>query len=127
MTRAGHVHLGKLRIRMSGPAGAYGRRIAERAIEQLSAELPAGLTGEIGRLELKVHVRAGASEAEVEQAIAGAMKNSLQNVRTCGSAEPPRQPTPQAAHQCQNDGPAGDRKLFHKHSSMSTTTAFEKS
>jgi hypothetical protein len=96
MTRAGHVHLGKLRIRMSGPAGAYGRRIAERAIEQLSAELPAGLTGEIGRLELKVHVRAGASEAEVEQAIAGAMKNSLQNVRTCGSAEPPRQPTPQA-------------------------------
>jgi hypothetical protein len=86
-TPAPAVAIERLSLRLPGPAAtrassaALGRRVAARAAALLAERLPAGAAGHVGRIRLRVPVRAAGGaetgEAEMSEAVATALARAL--------------------------------------------------
>lgn len=76
--RAAAIQIGQLNLRIPGNGEEAGHRIANGIAESLAQQLPSGLQGQFGALNLRVRVPPGASEGEMSGAIAGAIINALQ-------------------------------------------------
>ena len=70
------VNVEGLRLRLPGQSAAGGRRVAEQAMAMVAQRLPAGLTGDVPAIKLRVRA-AGASEARLSAAIAEAVIATL--------------------------------------------------
>lgn len=72
------LQIGQLNLRMPGSSAAVGHRVANGMAQRLAQQVPDGLQGQYGALNVRVQVPAGASEAEIEGAIAQSILNTLQ-------------------------------------------------
>lgn len=72
------LQIGQLNLRLPGSSAAVGQRVAHGMAQRLAQQLPAGMQGQYGALNVRVQVPDGASEVEVEAAIAHSILNALQ-------------------------------------------------
>jgi hypothetical protein len=72
------IQIGQLHLRIPGNNAEVGHRVANGMAESLAQQLPSGLQGQFGALNLQVRLPPGASEAEMSGAIAQAIINVLQ-------------------------------------------------
>lgn len=75
------VHIGQLNLRIPGSNTEMARRVTDGIGQSLAQKIPAGMQRHIGALSVRVQVPAGASEAEMSDAIAGKIMNALQKGR----------------------------------------------
>jgi hypothetical protein len=73
---SGGVRIGALKMSLPLPSGRAGERVAREAVARAAERLPAGLLGNIDRLELRVRPRAP-GEAALTAAIAEALISAL--------------------------------------------------
>ena len=71
------VRIGKLNLRIPGDDPQMARRVADGLAENLARKVPAGMRSEIGSLDVRVRVPAGASDAEMSEAISEAILKAL--------------------------------------------------
>jgi hypothetical protein len=76
--RAPGIQIGQLNLRIPGDSAEVGHRVANGMAESLAQQVPSGLQGQFGALNVRVRLPPGASEAEMSEAIAGAIINALQ-------------------------------------------------
>ncbi|MBE9066457.1 hypothetical protein IQ260_07310 [Leptolyngbya cf. ectocarpi LEGE 11479] len=76
------LQIGQLNLRLPGSSAAVGQRVANGMAQRLVQQLPAGMQGQYGALNVRVEVPAGASEVEVEVAIAQSILSALQRGNT---------------------------------------------
>ncbi len=76
--KAPAIQIGQLNLRMPGNSAEAGHRVANGIAESLAQQVPSGLRGEFGALNLRVRLPPGASEAEMSGEIAQAIINALQ-------------------------------------------------
>jgi hypothetical protein len=72
----GGASVDSLALTIPGQNAAFGRRVAERAMNLVAERLPANVSGDYGALKLKVRVRGG-SEGEMSESIATALLRTL--------------------------------------------------
>lgn len=72
------LQIGQLNLRLPGSSAAVGQRVANGMAQRLAQQLPAELQGQYGALNVRVQVPVGASEAEIEGAIAQSILSALQ-------------------------------------------------
>jgi hypothetical protein len=72
------LQIGQLNLSVPGQGAEAGHRVANGVTESLAQQLPAGLQGHYGALNVRVPMPAGASEGEMSAAIAGAIISALQ-------------------------------------------------
>ncbi|MEM9088862.1 MAG: hypothetical protein AAGC93_08980 [Cyanobacteria bacterium P01_F01_bin.53] len=77
-SNASGVQINQLNLRVPGRDAQVGHRVANGMAEQLAQQLPPGLKGEFGALTVRVQVGPGASEGEMNEAIAQAILQALQ-------------------------------------------------
>jgi hypothetical protein len=71
------VHIGQLNLRIPGDGAKTGYRVANGIAQGLSQKVPTGMQHQIGALSVRVHVPAGASEAQISDAISEAIVRAL--------------------------------------------------
>lgn len=72
------VHIGQLNLRIPGSNAERAHRVTTGIAQSLAQRMPVGRQRHIGALSVRVQVPAGASEAEISEAIAGKIMNALQ-------------------------------------------------
>jgi len=72
------IQIGQLNLRITGNSAEVGHRVVNGMTERLAQQLPSGLQGQFGALHLRVRLPTAASEADMSEAIAGAIINALQ-------------------------------------------------
>ncbi len=72
------IQIGQLNLGIPGNGAEAGHRVANGIAEHLVRQVPSGLQGEFGALNLRVKLPPGASEAQMSEAIALAISNALQ-------------------------------------------------
>ena len=72
------VQIGQMNLRLPGKDDKAGHRIANGIGDSLAQQMPSGLQGQIGALNLRVRLPPGASETEMSHAIASSIVNALQ-------------------------------------------------
>jgi hypothetical protein len=77
-SRTPAIQIGQLNLRIPGNSAEVGHRVANGMAESLAQQLPSGLQGQFGALNVRVRLPLGASETEMSEAIAGAIINALQ-------------------------------------------------
>ena len=73
----GRVSIDSLHLHVEGGNAASGRRLASAVVERLARGLPRVGAAELDRLELRVELPAGASEAATVEAVTRAVARSL--------------------------------------------------
>ena len=73
---SGGVRIGALKMSLPLSSARAGERVAREAVARASERLPAGLLGNVARLELRVRPRAP-GEAALTEAIAEALVSAL--------------------------------------------------
>jgi hypothetical protein len=76
------IHIGQLNLRMPGHGAERAHRVAHGIGELLGRKVPADQHRRLGALSLRVHVGADATEADMSDAIAGAIANVLRKGET---------------------------------------------
>ena len=76
--KAPAIQIGQLNLRVPGNNPETGHRVANGVAESLARQIPPGLQGKFGALNVRVQLPPGASEGEMSGAIAGAILNALQ-------------------------------------------------
>jgi hypothetical protein len=71
------IHIGQLNLRVSGKDDEAGRRLAEGIARKLAGEIPPGMRGRLGALNIRVPVAAAANEAEISAVTAEAVVEAL--------------------------------------------------
>ena len=71
------VHIGQLNLRMPGASADTAHRVANGIGQGLPQTVPAGLQRHLGALSVRVHVPAGATAAEMSDAVAEAIVRAL--------------------------------------------------
>ncbi len=71
------IQIGQLNLRLPGNSAEVGHRVAHGIAESLAQQVPPGLQGQFGALNLRVRLPPGASEGEMSGAIAKAIINRL--------------------------------------------------
>lgn len=71
------VHIGQLNISVPGSNAEAGQRISSQLANNLAQQLPAGLQGHIGALNLRVSVAPSASESEISSAVSDSIIGAL--------------------------------------------------
>jgi hypothetical protein len=71
------IHIGQLNLRMPGTSADTAHGVAHGIAEDLAQKVPAGMQRHLGALSVRVQVPAGATEAEMSDAIAEAIMRAL--------------------------------------------------
>jgi hypothetical protein len=71
------VHIGQLNLRIPGANGEAGHRVANGIGQSLAERISAGMQRHLGALSVRVQVPAGATEAEMSDAVAEAIMRAL--------------------------------------------------
>ena len=71
------IQIGQLNLRVPGNNPEAGHRLANSVAESLARQIPPGLQGKFGALNVRVRLPLGASEAEMSGAIAQSILNVL--------------------------------------------------
>jgi hypothetical protein len=72
------IHIGQLNLRMPGHNADMAHRVANRIGQGLAQKVPTGMQRYLGALSVRVQVPAGATEAEMSEAVAAAIIKALQ-------------------------------------------------
>ena len=75
--KAPAIQIGQLNLRVPGNSPETGHQVANGVAESLARQIPPGLQGKFGALNVRVRLPPGASEGEMSGAIAGAILNAL--------------------------------------------------
>jgi hypothetical protein len=75
--RKAAVQIGQLNLRVPGNSAEAGHRIARGVAEGLAREVPAGMRKQLGALDVRVRAPAGATEAEMNDAVVEAILRLL--------------------------------------------------
>ena len=67
------IHIGQLNLQIPGNHAETGHRVVNGITASLAQQLPSGLQGEFGALNLRVRLPSGVSEAQMSEAIAEAI------------------------------------------------------
>lgn len=70
-------HVGQLNLRVPGESAETGHRIANGIAESLARKVPAGMQRQLGAQNVRVRLPAGATEAEMSDAISEAIVKAL--------------------------------------------------
>ena len=81
------VHIGQLNLRIPGRSAETGHRAANGIAESLARKVPAGMQRQLGALNVRIQVPAGASEAEISDAVSEAIMKTLYRGGKGASAE----------------------------------------
>lgn len=73
------IQIGQLNLRLPADGADSSSRIAGGIGQSLAQRLPAGVPRNIGALNIRVQLVAGASEAETSEAVASAIVKALRN------------------------------------------------
>jgi hypothetical protein len=71
------LHIGQLNLRVPGKSAETGHRVANGIAASLARKAPAGMRRQFGALNLRVRLPAGASEAEICDAVSEAIMKAL--------------------------------------------------
>ncbi len=71
------IHIGQLNLRISGNSAERGHHVAAGIAQSLAQKVPVGMRRHLGALSVRVQVPAGASEAEMSNAISEAIMRAL--------------------------------------------------
>jgi len=72
------IQIGQINLRIPSNSAEAGQRVANGIGESLAQQMPPGLQGRFGALNVRVQLPPGASEGEMSSAIARAIINALQ-------------------------------------------------
>ncbi len=70
------IHIGQLDLRIPGNSAETAHHVAHGIAQSMAQKIPAGLQRRLGALSVRVRVPAGASEAEMSDAVAEAIVNA---------------------------------------------------
>lgn len=71
------IHIGQLNLRIPGNSAVSAHRVAYGIGQDLAQKVPTGMQRRLGALSIRVQVPAGATEAEMSDAIAEAIMRAL--------------------------------------------------
>jgi hypothetical protein len=71
------IHIGQLNLRIPGDSADTANRVADGIGRGLAQRVPAGMRRRLGALSVRVQVPAGATEAEMSDAVATAIVKAL--------------------------------------------------
>ena len=71
------IHIGQLHLRMPGTSAGTAHRVANGIGQSLARNVPTGMRRHLGALSVRVQVPAGATEAEMSDAVAEAIMRAL--------------------------------------------------
>jgi hypothetical protein len=71
------IQIGQLNLRVPGSSAATANRVADGIAQGLEQRIPTGAHRHLGALSVRVQVPAGATEAEMSDAVAGAIARAL--------------------------------------------------
>jgi len=71
------VQIGQLNLRVPGRSAETGHRVANGIAESLAGKVPAGMRRQFGALNVRVQLPAGATEADMSDAVAEAIMRAL--------------------------------------------------
>jgi hypothetical protein len=71
------IHIGQLNLRIPGTSADTAHRVANGIGQDLANKVPIDMQRRLGALSIRVQVPAGATEAEISDAIAEAILNAL--------------------------------------------------
>ena len=71
------IHIGQLHLRIPGTSADTAHRVANDIGQGLANKVPIGIQRRLGALSVRVQVPAGATEAEMSDAIAEAIMRAL--------------------------------------------------
>jgi hypothetical protein len=71
------IHIGQLNLRIPGKGTEPAHRVADGIAQSLAQKVPTDMHRRLGALSVRVHVPAGATEAEMSDAVAGAIVKVL--------------------------------------------------
>jgi hypothetical protein len=71
------IHIGQLNLRMPGNSADTAYRVANGIGQSLAQKVPAGIERRLGALSIRVQVPAGATEAEMSEAVSSAIVKAL--------------------------------------------------
>jgi hypothetical protein len=71
------IRIGQLNLRLPGDSAQAGHRVADGISERLARTVPPDISHRLGAVSLRVRVPAGATEAEMSDAISGAILHAL--------------------------------------------------
>jgi hypothetical protein len=71
------IHIRQLNLRIPGDSAETGRRVANGIGQGLAQKVPTGMQRRLGALSVRVQVPAGATEAEMSDAVAEAIMRAL--------------------------------------------------
>jgi len=71
------IHIGQLNLRVPGKSAETAHRTANGIAQGLAQKVPPGMQRHLGALSVRVQVPAGASEAQMSDAVAEALIRAL--------------------------------------------------
>jgi hypothetical protein len=71
------IHIGQVNLRMPGNNADTAHRVANGIGQGLAQKVPTGMQRHLGALSIRVQVPATATEAEISDAVAGAILRAL--------------------------------------------------
>lgn len=71
------LNIGQLNMRIPGKSADTGQNVAERVAEGMAKRVPPDLRCQLGALNVRVQVAAGASEVEMSDAISEAIVKAI--------------------------------------------------
>ena len=71
------IHIGQLNLRIPGHSADTAHRVANGIGQSLAQKVPTGMRRHLGALSVRVQVPAGATEAEISDAVAEAILRAL--------------------------------------------------
>ena len=76
------IHIGQLNLRIPGNSADTAHRVANGIGQGLAQKVPFGMRRHIGALSVRVQVGAGATEAEMSDAVAVAIVKAMRKARS---------------------------------------------
>jgi hypothetical protein len=71
------LHIGQLNLRVPGKSSDSGHNVADGVAESLARKVPPDMQRTLGAMNIRVQVAAGASEAEMSDAISEAIVKAI--------------------------------------------------
>ena len=71
------IHIGQLNLRMPGHSADTAHRVANGIAQGLAQKIPTGMQHHLGAVSVRVQAPAGATEAEMSDAVAEAIMRAL--------------------------------------------------
>jgi hypothetical protein len=76
------IHIAQLNLRISTNSADSAHRVLRDITGGLARRIPEGVPGRLGALNVRVGVPRGATEAEMSEAVTGAIVKALRNIKT---------------------------------------------